>query len=186
MSNSVDLLCNPDVIRAIGFATSAHNKQYRKYTNEPYVNHCIAVASKAAEHTQYLPTIVAAVLHDVVEDTHIELSDIIQAFGTDVASLVEQVTDVSRPQDGNRAIRKQIDRDHLRGCSVQAAIIKLADLYDNTRTIIEYDPDFAKVYLKEKVLLMPLLTHAPKDLWNEVDQQLGAAIHSLVERKIWY
>ena len=56
---------------------------------------------------------IAAWLHDVVEDTPTLLEDVESAFGKSVAYLVDCLTDVSKPSDGNRAVRKEIDRQHL-------------------------------------------------------------------------
>ena len=62
----------------------------------------------------------AALLHDTVEDTGTPLKDIEAEFGPDVASLVEQLTDVSKPEDGDRKTRKEIDRQHIAKASVRA------------------------------------------------------------------
>jgi hypothetical protein len=80
--------------------------------------------------------------------------------------LVEQLTDVSRPEDGNRAKRKAIDRAHTAKASPEAKTIKLADLIDNTRSIVELDPGFAKIYLVEKVLLLEVLQEGDAGLWE--------------------
>lgn len=79
-------------------------------------------------------------------------------FGAAVAALVIEVTDVSRPSDGNRAARKAKDRDHLAKASPDAQTIKLADLISNTQSIVEHDPAFARVYLAEKEALLDVLT----------------------------
>ncbi|WP_052465132.1 hypothetical protein [Geoalkalibacter subterraneus] len=92
-----------------------------------------------------------------MEDTPATLDEVERVFGFEVASLVEMLTDVSRPGDGNRATRKAIDRAHTAKASPQAQTIKLADLIDNSRSIVERDPGFAKVYLKEKSLLLEVL-----------------------------
>jgi len=55
-------------------------------------------------------------------------------FGFAIADLVEQLTDVSVPEDGNRAIRKEIDRQHSARATAEDQTIKLADLIDNSRT----------------------------------------------------
>jgi (p)ppGpp synthase/HD superfamily hydrolase len=57
--------------------------------------------------------IAAAWLHDVVEDTPVTLEDLHSEFGEGIAELVEALTDISRPEDGNRRKRKAIDREHL-------------------------------------------------------------------------
>lgn len=167
---------------ALGFAACAHKDQKRKYTGEPYVTHCKAVMEIVAQHTDDMAVICAAVLHDTVEDTSVTREDIALVFGQAVAGLVMEVTDASRPEDGNRAARKKIDRDHLAKSSPEGATIKLADMIDNTSSIAKHDPDFARVYLREKESLLPFLKHGNKALWllarealREAELRLGIA-----------
>lgn len=74
------------------------------------------------------------------------------------------VTDVSRPEDGNRRLRKAMDRDHLALASAEGQTIKLADLIDNTASITRYDPGFAKVYMREAVELLGVLKKGDRTL----------------------
>ena len=153
-------------------ATVAHGviKQLRKYTGEPYIHHPAAVVElvRSVSHTEEM--LAAAWLHDTVEDTGLSLVTIEKRCGMVVACLVEQVTDVSNPTDGNRAARKAIDRDHLAKASTEAKTIKLADLIDNTRSIVQYDPKFAKTYLAEKRDLMPVLRGGDPSLWERANR----------------
>jgi (p)ppGpp synthase/HD superfamily hydrolase len=87
-------------------------------------------------------------------------------FGKQVAALVADLTDVSRFEDGNRQARKCIDREHTAKASPDAKTIKLADLIDNTRSIVAHDPDFAKVYLGEKRQLLKVLREGDPVLWK--------------------
>lgn len=141
--------------------------QRRKYTNEPYINHPAAVAElvRSVPHTEEM--LCAAWLHDVVEDTPCTLTEVEQAFGMVVASLVDMLTDVSKPEDGNRATRKALDREHTANASPQAKTIKLADLIDNTHSILERDPDFARVYMREKARLLRVLTEGDPTLYRK-------------------
>ena len=156
--------------RAKIFATAAHYAagNVRKYTGEPYINHPAEVASIldlcAEPPTEQMKC--AAWLHDVVEDTGVPISVIDDIFGHYVASLVEQLTDVSKPEDGNRAARKEIDRNHTAKCCPSAATIKLADLISNTKSIVARDAEFAKTYLAEKKLLLEVLKHGDENLWK--------------------
>ena len=106
----------------------------------------------------------AALLHDVVEDTDVSIEEIKEAFGEDVASLVSDLTDVSKPEDGNRKLRKAMDREHSAQASARAQTVKLADLISNSSDILENDPKFAKVFLAEKELLLEVLTKGDKSL----------------------
>ncbi len=152
--------------RARQFAAVAHAGQRRSYTGEAYISHPAAVVElvKSRPHTDAM--IATAWLHDVVEDTDVTVEAIRQIFGTDIATLVEHLTDVSRPEDGNRAARKAIDRAHIAAAPPEAKTIKLADLIDNTRTIAAHDPKFAKVYLAEKRLLLEVLREGDPVLWQ--------------------
>lgn len=145
--------------RALAFATAAHESidQRRRYTNEPYIVHPIAVAEivRSVPHTSDM--IAAAYLHDTVEDCGIEHCQLLDEFGWDVAELVYWLTDVSRPEDGNRKVRKQKDLEHIAKAPAAAKTIKLADLIDNTLTIREFDPDFWRVYRHEKLRLLEVL-----------------------------
>lgn len=155
--------------KARRFAEAAHAgiDQRRKYTGEPYITHPAAVVElvRSAPHTETM--IIAAWLHDTVEDTAVTLDDVEREFGSEVAVLVEHLTDVSRPADGNRKTRKAIDRDHMAKASAMAKTIKLADLIDNMQSIVERDPDFAKVYLTEKALLLEVLRDGDATLWTK-------------------
>jgi (p)ppGpp synthase/HD superfamily hydrolase len=152
------------------FCIAAHSAtgQVRKYTGEPYFEHPMQVAQILKVH---VPTVTdemlaAAFLHDVVEDTEVPLSLIVTMFGPIVGAYVEQLTDVSRPEDGNRARRKAIDREHTAKASPEAKTIKLADLISNTRSIVARDPDFAVTYLAEKRQLLQVLTEGDPVLYR--------------------
>ena len=145
---------------AIGFCMGAHHGQRRKYTGEPYYTHCLEVARTLFRHSEPPAVVIAGLLHDVIEDTDRTYDDIQGIFGTHVADLVAEVTDVSKPEDGNRAARKAIDREHLATTSPEGANIKLADTISNTVSIIEYDKGFARVYIPEKLELLKVLQHA--------------------------
>jgi (p)ppGpp synthase/HD superfamily hydrolase len=131
MAQSDDI---PDLVdRARIYATEAHQRinHRRKYNNEPYHVHLSAVAKLVASVTDDKEVIAAAWLHDSVEDTQATLEDIEEVFGLPVAELVEELTDISKPGDGNRSTRKRIDRRHLSQASRRAKTVKLADLIDN-------------------------------------------------------
>ena len=152
------------VRRALAFATLAHGDQKRKYTGEMYIVHPIEVMEivKTVPHDDEM--LAAALLHDVVEDTDVTIEEIEESFGPDVASLVADLTDVSKPEDGNRKFRKALDREHSGNSSARAQTVKLADLISNSADILENDPKFAKVFLAEKELLLEVLTKGDPSL----------------------
>jgi (p)ppGpp synthase/HD superfamily hydrolase len=160
------------VERALLFATKAHEGQVRKYTNEPYINHPIAVSKLVASVTDNQGMIAAALLHDTVEDTEVTLSDITREFGGIISEWVENLTDISKPEDGNRAARKMIDLRHTERSLPPAMTIKLADLIDNTGSIVEHDREFAKIYMNEKRLLLQVLKHGDRTLYAQAKKIL--------------
>ena len=82
-------------MRAYYVANQAHTGQKRA-SGEDYVNHCIAVASILAELRVPPAVIAAGLLHDTVEDTDIELSDLSRDFGDEIAMLVDGVTKLTQ------------------------------------------------------------------------------------------
>jgi (p)ppGpp synthase/HD superfamily hydrolase len=168
--------------KALIFARLAHGSQVRKYTGEPYLNHCRDVAETVLAYDPHVAVIEAALLHDTIEDTSVTAHEIEWFFGKQVAELVLQVSDVSTPAHGNRAARKAIDRDHLARASPAAKTIKLADLISNTKSICRHDPGFARIYLAEKRLLLPVLTGGNPYLWDEAMGLLMAEEQRLLDR----
>ena len=152
--------------RAIAYATLAHKGQKRKYTGTPYIDHPLEVMGivRTVPHTTEM--LMAAVLHDTVEDTAATLDEIDKNFGKVVRSLVSDLTDISDPEDGNRAFRKAKDREHSINASAQAQTIKYADLISNSESIVKHDPGFAKVYMNEKKLLLDGMTKGNQTLRN--------------------
>lgn len=167
------------LVDAEDYAWSAHSGQVRKYTGEPYAKHCSAVANLLQAHGLPQYVCAAGVLHDVVEDTSVTEAELRRVFGDPIAQLVMEVTDVSRPEDGNRAARKRLDREHVAKASPEGQSIKLADLVDNTHSIVEHDPKFAQIYLAEKRALLKVLTKGKQSLRDLAYQTLHDA-----ERKL--
>lgn len=158
--------------RARKFAGDAHRNvgQLRKYTGQPYEEHLRLVAEMVGAVADDAETIAAAWLHDVVEDTPTTIEDIERAFGPDVRELVDALTDVSRPHDGNRAARKALDRKHLAGAPPRAQTVKLADLIDNCQDICRHNAKFGRVYLVEMAALLEVLTAGDESLRRKAKQ----------------
>lgn len=147
------------VEKAEVFATAAHAavKQVRKYSGLPYIVHPRAVVELLKTHASseiIEEQIAAAFGHDLCEDTGVELDLIREMFGDLVAELVDDLTDISKPEDGNRRVRKNIDLEHTRQANPLAKSIKLADTIDNIKSITEADPNFARTYLRERMLVI--------------------------------
>lgn len=157
---------------AFGMCIGAHEGigQKRKYTSEHYWNHPIEVSQivESVPHTEEM--LIAALGHDQLEDTKMTPKTIERLFGPVVLELILGLTDVSKPEDGNRAVRKEIDRQHTAKQSPACKTIKLADLISNSKSILQHDKEFAKVYLKEKQLLLEVLKEGDADLWNTANE----------------
>lgn len=134
-----------DILRlrdAFELAREAHAPQVRK-TGEPYILHPIAVASIAAEELHLdVNSVIAAFLHDVVEDTDHPLEEIQSRFGDDVAFLVNVLTkkekknyDMSKQVDNFKQMLNAMQRD------IRPIMIKLADRLHNMRTLSSMRPD---------------------------------------------
>jgi (p)ppGpp synthase/HD superfamily hydrolase len=123
------------VTEAAQTAARWHSSQRRKGSaDEPYINHLLEVASLVSKATggNDINLVIAALLHDAIEDQGISRSLIAEQFGDDVASLVEEVTDdKSLP----KAVRKRLQVEHASEKSNRAKILKLADKISNVAAI---------------------------------------------------
>lgn len=169
-----------NVRRAAEFARKKHEGQKRKYTGEPYINHCRSVANQVAMVTNNQDMICAAWLHDTIEDTSTTAMELNELFGPRITQLVVELTDqYTLFRDGNRAMRKQKECQRLSKISPEAQTIKLADLIDNTKSIVERDPEFAKVYLKEKENVLKVLTKGDSGLYEMAMISLNQGLNKI-------
>jgi (p)ppGpp synthase/HD superfamily hydrolase len=167
--------------RAQKFAHEAHDAigQKRKYSGQPYWVHTDAVAATVATVTNDEEMIAAAHLHDVIEDVfpikpEYDIYRIAKEFGERVARIVTDLTDVYTKEawpDLNRAKRKALERERVSKLASDSKTIKLADFIDNTTSISANDPDFARIYLREKMAMLPNLTEGNSDLLNRASNQ---------------
>jgi guanosine-3',5'-bis(diphosphate) 3'-pyrophosphohydrolase len=139
------------IIQAMTFAEEAHRGQSRA-SGDPYVAHPVAVASILADLKMDVPTIVAALLHDVVEDTKYTINDIDERFGTEVAQLVDGVTKLDRLEERTR---EEEQAENLRKMflamakDIRVILIKLADRLHNMRTLKHLTADRVQRIAKE-------------------------------------
>lgn len=173
-------------LKAQVFAIAAHSAvgQRRKYTGVPYWHHLERVAHLTETVCGTPEQVAAAWLHDTVEDTGVTLEDIREHFGDEVRDLVYWLTDQSLPEDGNRAERKRIDREHLARAPWAAQTIKLADLIDNSQDITQHDPRFARVYLEEKRLLLDAMVGGHSALRTMAEDILAQSLTKLDELEV--
>lgn len=173
---------NDVVKKAEQFAKAAHDSigHKRKYTDEPYHVHPERVAKLVASVTSDQDIIAAAWLHDVLEDVapknpEYNADAIRQLLGERILRIVLEVSDISQPQDGNRAARKEIDRNHLAKASPEGMTVKLADMIDNMIDISKHDKPFAQVFKREAILILPHLKKGNKELFDRLRKLLGVS-----------
>ena len=157
------------ILKAAQFAREAHKNQRRKYSGRPYIEHPGRVAARVAIHPCATETmVIAAWLHDVVEDTGVELTEISDLFGAEVAALVGELTNPSKGSSAPRRERKAQDRDQLAQASREAKIIKLLDRIDNLNELAGAPSEFASTYSEESRLLAEAIGDADYNLKQEL------------------
>lgn len=162
--SKIDKVGNIDkelVVKAYNVAAEAHKGQFR-LSGEPYVIHPIEVATILVDIGMDTATIVAALLHDVVEDTDTTYEDIEAEFGHEVAELVEGVTKLgkieykSREEEQADNIRKMV---LAMAKDIRVVMIKLADRLHNMRTLRFKSPEKQKEKAKEVFDIYAPLAH---------------------------
>ena len=136
-----DAVLTPKFLSALSFAAHKHRNQCRKDTAQtPYINHPIAVANILLNEAGITDesVLIAALLHDTVEDTDTSFEELEQQFGKTIRDIVAEVTDdKSLP----KAERKQQQIEHASGLSDRASLLKLADKTANLRDMVAATPD---------------------------------------------
>ena len=162
--------------KAMSFAEIIHKDQKRKYTNEPYFKHLAEVVGIAMsvgwQHVEVTPDVFMATawLHDSIEDQEVSFHELLTRFGINVANGVMALSDF---EVGNRATRKKLSCERLAEAPGWIQTIKCADLISNTSSIVQHDPKFAKVYLKEKIDLL--------DSMHKADPRLSAMARQMAK-----
>ena len=148
MDNSVGI-----ILKAIRFAARKHKDQKRKDAKaSPYINHPIGVTETlwTIGEVRDETLLVAAILHDTIEDTDTTEDEIKQEFGEEVLALVLEVTDdKSLP----KPTRKQLQIEHAPQISRRAKLLKIADKINNIRDIIESPPPDWTLERRQEYLL---------------------------------
>jgi len=138
--------------QAYAFAARAHTGQFRKGAGQaPYINHPCAVAALVDKAGGSEAAIMAAVLHDVVEDTPVTLAEIEASFGAEVAGLVKALTDTPEMETMTDAARKTVQAEKIARAPDAAKLVKLADQTNNLQDLCGVFSDWPlasrKVYL---------------------------------------
>jgi len=141
------------VEKAYEFAAAVH-RDHKRLSGDPYITHPLAVAEILADLEQDPKTIAAALLHDVVEDGGITLSQLNEKFGDEVARMVEGATKLSQFTFTGREERQAENFRKMfvaMGEDSRIIIVKLADRLHNMRTLGDCSPEKQREYVKETV-----------------------------------
>ena len=147
--NSLDLKKDLDfelVNKAIYWAKKYHNGQFRK-SGEPFYSHPLEVAYIISDHLLHTNTIVASILHDIVEDTEVTIGMILDEFGWRIAKIVDRLTR-DRP-DGTKLSVEEILSNAYNKKDKEVLLIKLIDRLHNIQTINALPRDKVKKAYKE-------------------------------------
>ncbi|MCJ8317146.1 bifunctional GTP diphosphokinase/guanosine-3',5'-bis pyrophosphate 3'-pyrophosphohydrolase [Idiomarina sp.] len=161
------------VAEAFVVANDAHSTQKRS-SGEPYITHPVAVASLLADMRLDCETIMAALLHDVIEDTETSQEDLAEQFGSTVASLVEGVSKLDKLQFNSKEEAQAENYRKMIMAMVQdirVVLIKLADRTHNMRTIEHLRPDKRRRIARETLEIYAPLAHrlGIHDIKNELE-----------------
>ena len=165
------LVYNPDfdqdkLKKAYNFAIKAHLHQ-RRYSGHPYFEHCLYVANILADLKMDSVTIIAGLLHDVVEDTNVTIEDLKENFGENVGLLVDGVTKIGGLKFMSKEARQaETFRKMLLSMAmdIRVIIIKFADRLHNMRTL-EYVPEKKR----------PRIAIETRDVYAPLAHRLGIA-----------
>src|SRR3954466_3621564 len=169
------------ITRAYGLAADAHRQQVRK-SGESYIQHPLAVAQIVADLGLDDITIVAALLHDAVEDTHITLDDVTAELGLDVAGIVDGVTKLERVKfDSKEAQQAATMRKMLVAMAkdVRVLIIKLSDRLHNMATLAALPAAKQERIARETIDIYAPLAHrlGMQDMKQQLEDLAFAALH---------
>lgn len=135
---------------------------------EPYFFHTqrVALTLKNLKRFVDVRLVAAAYCHDLIEDTDLTPEQLLLMLQNQrVVDLVLQVTHVSKPEDGLRAVRRAIDRAHLAKCDADGATIKLSDIKDNASCYFNSEK-WANKWFGEKRLELEVLKHGDPEMYD--------------------
>lgn len=178
--------------KVVEFITEQHGLQRRKYSGEPYVEHCIEVAELVYKYTESEMLWIIAMCHDLLEDTECTrytLRSFLLTLGfqdialsnqivSGVIDLTDEYTSENYP-DKNREERKKAEAKYIGTKVHYIHTIKYADIISNTRSIVAYDSKFALTYLPEKVQLLHYMRKGDINLYIQACAEVYEGLRSL-------
>jgi (p)ppGpp synthase/HD superfamily hydrolase len=123
------------ITQAIELAAAAHDKQYRKSTNIPYISHPFAVGILLLQAGCREEVVAAGILHDVIEDTETTFSQLEDLFGTEVAEIVRGCSEPDKSKSWEE--RKEHTIDYLKTASYDVKLVACADKLHNLSTVLD-------------------------------------------------
>ena len=173
------------------FVKTYHGDQKRKYTGAPYWTHLISVAEIVAPYSAGLMEVEIALCHDLIEDTkatYDNLADKLKALHylpgemENILIGVQDLTDVFIHENYpalNRQQRKALEAERLIQTSAHSQTVKYADIIDNTTSIVEQDPGFAKIYIGEVNRYLGKLDKGNHELYQHCLQRTRLATQKI-------
>jgi GTP pyrophosphokinase len=147
------------VIKGFKYADYFHQTQNRR-SGEPYITHPVAVAGILADLGMTEPTIIAALLHDTVEDTDYSIEQLEHDFGKEIADLVDGVTKLDRVKFGNTSAAETVRKMVVAMArDIRVLVIKLADRLHNMRTLSHLPADKQEQKARETLEIYAPLAH---------------------------
>ena len=178
------------------YADNAHGNQQRKYSPERYIVHPVRVMELCRKHTDDRSVLAAALLHDVLEDTPVTRAELHQFLLTVIneeeakrtTQLVVELTDVYTKTvypRWSRRKRKAKEAVRIKHTSGESQTVKYADIIDNCREIVQHDPDFARVFLRECRGLLKVMPKGDQTLYQEAIETVNRCLKQVqtAERK---
>ena len=177
---------------AYKMAAAAHAGRYRRGNKEPCVNHSIRVAQTVStlangSNDKIRDLVIAAVLHDVVEDSEITLEEIRVTFGQRVRDLVDGCTDAPEIENLPRLQRKTAQAEKLRGMDPEVQLIKLADQVDNLEYLFKnldaFETEDAISRVECMMMVVRVCEHTGKALLSMAEKTSRNILDALSTRK---
>ena len=177
-----------EIRRAYGFGAAAHEGQTRK-SGEPYIQHPLEVTCILADMHMDHETLIAALLHDVIEDTHIGKETITREFGPEVAAIVVGLSKLTRLEFESHAEAQARNFQRMlmaMAADIRVILVKLADRLHNMRTLGALAPEKRRRIARETLeIYAPIAQRLGLNIIRLELEELGfAALYPLRQRVI--